>query len=240
MLSRIKTLYNSGENDGDVCITSADGFQISSHSYVVRYASETIKYKIDFENKSIIELNYDKKIIDIILNFSYSEDIHNIELDADEILSLFSLIHFLKMDNFIMELTNYYSRNFYKTLNLNNWLHVLCSIYNIDKYSDLFEPLIEYIKNSVMINNNALQTIIIESIDNEIKSFLLKICFTKINELNDNLNEIINDKDTLMKQHMNNVIISDSFEDDNESLNELEIKMKKVISKPKIIKKLTK
>jgi hypothetical protein len=206
MLSHLKTLYNSGENDGDICIMLKNNHQLSCHSYVVKYASDTIKNKLNQPHQNIIELNYEKKIVDIVLNFSYSEEIIDNDLTADEIMSLYNLINFLNMNNFIMELKNYYSRKFYKSLNISNWLHVICSIYNIDIYYDLYDPTVQYIKNSIIIDKNLLNNVNIDTIDNNIKTFLLKLSFQKIHELNTNLNNIIDIKDNAIKQKMNNII----------------------------------
>lgn len=218
MQSYLRELYNDGINDGDMQILSKDNHIIKCHKFVISYATKMLNLHDD----NHICLDYNKIIIDIILNYTYSEKIVDIDLTVDEILSLFSLINYLDMNDYILELKNHYIRMFPDKLTKNNWLHILKSIYGMPKYSDLLESIIPYIQNVAIVDNDILSIINIDNLDNAIKNFLFKIALYKIIELNKCLNLAIDEKNNDRKEKLNHLLTTsdescyDSDEDDED------------------------
>jgi hypothetical protein len=95
MLSYIKNLYNDGDNDGDVMIRCLNDRIILCHSFVISFASNTLKNQIlsktslDKSNILELKLNYDVKLVNILFGYVYKESISNTKLTVDEILSLY-------------------------------------------------------------------------------------------------------------------------------------------------------
>ena len=228
MLSYIKQLYNLGDNNGDLVIKTKDDHIVKCHSFVMLYASDSIKMKLLKEDvHDAITLNYNKQIVDIVLNYLYSEKILESDLDINDVLDIFSLIHDLRMNNCTLELKNYYSRLFVNYINKNNWIHVLKSIYKLQKYSELYDCTLEYIKTVVLLDNDSIMDIQKSDIDNDIKCVLFDISLNTLQKLNDEISEYRKKKDDARKQLMNKVIKgSDDYE--SESSEESEPKPKKM------------
>ena len=217
MLSYLRELYNDGQNDGDVKILCKDNLIIHCHTFVVTYASDTLKQFLKVKPNNSIYIEHNKKIVDIVFNFAYSEKIGDVDLDINEILSLFSLISYLRMNDFIFELKNYYARIFPDKLSIHNWLHVLKSIYGMEKYSDLLEVSIPYIKNIAIVDKNVKNILDTNNLDSDIKTFLLDIILDKVINLNDKLQSMIDHEQKEKKQQLNKLLIQsiDNCSDDD-------------------------
>lgn len=231
MITYIRSLYNDGDNNGDFPIFIKDDKSINCHKFVIDYAL----ISKDLYNMEIVRLDHEKKIIDIVFNYIYSETIIQVELNVDQIISLFELIHYLKIKPFILELKNYYSRYFPNTVNLNNWFHTLRSIYGIEKYSDLFDSIVPYIKNVVLLNDDVINNLMIDDMDENIKGFLLRLSLSKTLELNNDLDDAL-DIDNCVKEKMNNILrceeeYNEEYNEDtssNDSTSKKKLKNKKV------------
>lgn len=121
MQSYLQNLYNYGDNNGDIKLVSKDNILLSCHSIVVK----TLSNYFGNHNTSMCpdeknNIHYNKKIIDILMHYMYTEKILEENLSIDEILSLFELINFLQVNN-IEELKNYFTRQFPHKLNSDNW-----------------------------------------------------------------------------------------------------------------------
>ncbi len=221
MLSYIKNLYNLGENDGDVKIFTRDNKVIMCHSFILNRVSENFKSLVN-DDKTLM-INQDKKIIDIVLNFSYCEQIIERQLFLDDILNVFSLINHLKMNSFILDLKSHYIRRFPETLSLSNWKHTLRTIFNIEMYSELFQPMRYFIKNVVFMDENYDINTDIDLFDTEIQKFLLSLSFETIKDLRESYHRLIDERENDLKEKMNRKLINeDLIEDDYEDIDSLE------------------
>ncbi len=239
MQSYLRELYNDGINDGDMQILSKDNHIIKCHKFVILYATKIL----NLQDGNHISLDYNKNIIDIILNYTYSEKIVDIDLTVNEILSLFSLIHYLDMNDYILELKNHYIRTFPDKLTKNNWLHILKSIYGMQKYSDLLESIIPYIRDIAIVDDDILSIINMDGLDNTIKTFLFKISLHKVIELNKCLNLAIDEKNNNRKEKLNLLLTTsdelcyDSDDDNDEEDCNTSDKSTKKKKKKKIVSK---
>jgi hypothetical protein len=237
MQSYLQNLYNNGDNNGDIKLCSKDNVQFSCHSIVIKTLSNFISTYNTLTQK--ITINYDKRIIDILLHYMYTEKILEEDLSIDDILSLFELISFLQVKN-INELKNYFTRQFPHKLNSDNWQHILRTIYGIQKYSPLFEQLTLFIKNIIFRNNKSISQIIDDNFDSCIKSYFLKISLLTIKDLNIDISNLIEEKDTAIKEKMNFIIQNsdeqNDIDSDSDTDSDSDIEPKKPINK-KITKK---
>ena len=188
MISLFRTLYNLGNNDGDMLIISKDKKQLNCHTYVINYASQALKKQYTLQPK-FMTINYNKNIIDIIFNYIYSERILEYKLSLEEILDLFSLINDLRLNINITKLNNYYAKYYSKLIDKDNWIRALLNVYNIPKYADLHDHAIKYIKDKIL-SKNALSINDISDLDNELAKFVIKT-----------LSKIIQEKDKVIKEH---------------------------------------
>ena len=64
-------------------------------------------------NCEILELNYKKNIIGVVLEYLYTEKIKTVKLSPIDIIHLFKLISILKIDNIVFPLKKYYAELFF-------------------------------------------------------------------------------------------------------------------------------
>ena len=71
MLTILRTLYNNGQNDGNILIRAKDQ-DFRCHSFVLESTSDYFKSCIKQENfNGIIEIEFSGIITNIVLNFLY-------------------------------------------------------------------------------------------------------------------------------------------------------------------------
>lgn len=210
MLSILRTLYNNGQNSGDVILRIKDQ-DIKCHSFVLETTSEYFRSCIKTDDfNGIIELDLSFDIVSIIVNFLYSEKIIDKDLAANEIIRLFTAIGDLHCMDSIIILKKHYAKKFPKLLNEDNWHILLEYVFNTNKYTDLQEMIMEYYENTIL-NNIDLENLYnlknaFITMNGEIKNALFGVALKKINilleEIKDNssetkmaLNGYINDID---------------------------------------------
>lgn len=126
-----------GENNGNVLIKTVDK-ELKCHDFVITqtsiYMREILENKI---TNNIIELDSNYEVVNIILNYLYSEKVIDKDLNANDIIKLYHLINQLKCPDTIIVLKHYYLEKFAKTINENNWNILLKMVFGISKFSNL-------------------------------------------------------------------------------------------------------
>jgi len=227
MLTTLRTLYNQGDNDGNVIIKTTD-HELICHDFVLKYTSDFFKnYIIMTGFDGIITLDYDSKLVNIVFNCMYSEKVIEQNLTGQEIIKLYALLDQLKCKNIEMIIKNHYLKKFPSTLTENNWMTFLRMVFNVEKYIELQKEILNYFANHILMNletvNMYLFSDVYKDTDNDIKDTLFKICLEKIMSLTTELKTNMENEE--LKKKMNEYLKTDDEESDEEP--------KKVIPKKK-------
>src|SRR5437016_890126 len=103
MITLLRNLYNNGDNTGNIIIKTL-GKEILCHDYIIKNTSNFLKEVLEEKfliGARIIELDYEHDLVNIVLNYMYSEKIIDKELTGNEIIKLYSLISLLRCPDFI-------------------------------------------------------------------------------------------------------------------------------------------
>lgn len=206
MLSVLRSLYNEGDNNGNVIIKTHDK-DLLCHDFVLRYTSEFFKECMNVTTfTGLLELDHDSKLVNIIFNCMYSEKVVNEDLTGQEIIKLYALLNQLRCKDIEMIIKNHYLKKFPSTLNENNWMTFLRMVFNNEKYADLQKEILNYFAENILMNletvNMYLFSDIYKDTDSDIKDALFKICLEKIlsltielktNSENDDVKKKLND-----------------------------------------------
>jgi BTB/POZ domain len=240
MLNILRTLYNGGENNGNVVLRTLDK-DLKVHSFVLEWTSEFFRNHIRNESFSgIIDLNINFDLVQIVLIFLYSERITDKELSGYDIIKLFDLIDTLKCGDLILVLKNHYLQKFPKTLNENNWKELLIIVFNQFKYHDLQIEILRFFKNHILLNldkqfiPHLCENIHQNEQDQRIKELLFSISLEKLCEYNECLkNDLDHGNKTYLNAYIKN-INDDSDEhisDEEEEEKEVKKLNKKIVKK---------
>lgn len=212
MLTLLRTLFNNGDNDGQILIKTKDK-DIRCHGFIVNLTSEFMKTSIDKLSSAtgtIIELDFPSSLIVIIFNYLYSERIIDKELPAFDIIQLFNLIGQLKCHQSIIILKNHYLKKFPDLIIEDNWMALLTYVFNVSKYAELQEEIINYYTNNILNNielsNSYMITNAYETLDNPIKNLLFSIGLKKISELNAELKNNVTEQENKKKLDLNSYL----------------------------------
>lgn len=154
----LKTIFNGGDNDGDIIITSIDKKIIKCHYFILKYFSEFFKSDIRFTNlKNVtvsqdsaeINLNYSSKIIRKLLNRIYDDNITLTDLDINEVLEMFELIDFLQIYN-SLEVISDLKLLLNKQLTVDNCVELLQKTFPHKCYNPIKDIIYEYFKEKVI------------------------------------------------------------------------------------------
>lgn len=221
MLSILKTLYNNGENDGNITIITKSS-KLMCHSFIIENTSEYFRSCIFSCN--VIELDYSFELVNIVMNYLYSEKILDKNLDANEIINLYNLINQLKCKDStnINTLKNHYLKKFPSLINETNWIDLLKYVYNINKYADFQEEILTYYKSNILtyIEDLDFNEIInmYTNTNDELKILLFSICLERVSVMNVEIKNNTNNSELKTKQKMNSLLkmitINDNEEDD--------------------------
>ncbi len=247
MLTILRTLYNNGENDGDIIIKTINE-ELRGHSFILKKTSDFFRICMsDPYFAGIIEIDSTSKIINIVINYLYSEKIIDDDLSPTEIIQLYNVINNLKCHQSITILKNYYLQKFPKLLNQNNWIELLTYTFNISKYTELQEELLTFYTNYIL---NNIQTIDLHTIDNlykpvndEIKNILFSIALQKVYSLTNEIKNNTSQQENITKHNLNTFLINASEYEEaisEEYVSESEEEIITPIQKNKMIKKVVK
>ena len=218
MLTVLRTLYNDGDNDGNVIIKTHDK-DLLCHDFVLKYTSDFFKEYMNVTTfTGLLELDYESKLVNIMFNCMYSEKVVDEGLTGQEIIKLYALINQLKCKEIDMIIKNHYLKKFPSTLTENNWMTFLRMVFNIEKYNDLQKEILNYFAENILMNletvNMYLFSDLYKDTDNNIKDTLFKICLEKILSLTNELkNNLEND---VVKKKLNDYIKDDEELSDDE------------------------
>lgn len=254
MITLLRTLYNNGDNDGTITIVTNDKKHIACHSFIIECTSEFLRSVTKSENfKNVIEIDSTYELVNIVLNYLYSEKIVDKELSAIDIINLYNLINQLRCNDSIVVLKNHYLKKFPNLLNEENWIQLLTYIFNVNKYADLQEIILSYYRNKVLDNIESFNLQIIneiyKGINEEIKNLLFSICLEKIfnltNEIKNNTNDQYNKNKQKLNSYLKNIKcdsdeneeINNSDDDIEEEQSEMEVKKSIPVLKKAVVKK---
>ena len=144
----LNTLFNSGNNDGDISINIADG-NIKCHSFILKYCTDNM-------NENVIDLPiYTTKQLSFLLSYMYNGVIPPKDgLSQDDIINIFKLIQEFKCKEFINNLKNDLATTFVTYIKLENWFQYFDQLYGTPIYKELNDKLLEYYSNNVLTNEN--------------------------------------------------------------------------------------
>lgn len=192
---------------------------IKCHSFIVINTSEFFKITIRETNQTHIILDYDFEIINVVLNYLYTEKIVDKNLSSTDIIQLFDLINLIKCDDSCIQLEKYYIEKFDKLINNDNWFQLLKNIFNINKYIDLQAMLLSYYNSYILQNIDEFNVHIIKELFNDcnngIKYLLFSICIDKMLRITNELKDIDNEKNIQEKKKMNNILKKLDIDDEN-------------------------
>jgi hypothetical protein len=226
MLSILRDLYKNGDNDGNVIIKTKDK-ELKCHEFVISNTSDFFKSSINSDSYyNIIELDSSFEIVNIIMNYLYSEKIVDKELSANDIINLYNLINQLRCKDFIIPLKNHYLKKFPELLNELNWMELLKCVFNVNKYADFQDEILLYYKSNILtqLEDLDLNTIIdnYKYVNEEIKTLLFTICLAKILSMNIEIKNNIIDKNITTKQNLNTYLKTINDDSHSESEDEFE------------------
>lgn len=231
----LKSLYNNGDNDGDMIVKTKDR-DVRCHSFILRYVSEFMRINV-MSNFNIIDMETSSDLINIVFTYLYSEKIIDRDLSATDIIQLFDLISQLKCHTSVCILKNHYLQKFPSLINDDNWMELLKYTYNISKYSELQEEIVTYytgnILNNIEMYNSQTLTDSYKNLNEEIKNLLFSICIKKINELTIELKNSTTENENKQKQAINEYLKTIEVECDDEP-EEAEEEVKEVKTSPKL------
>lgn len=228
MFSRLKILYNNGDNNGEVIIKTLDK-EIRCHKFIIENICENINLQYNY-----IDLYYEYKLVNIVMNYIYSEKISDIDLSNYDIINLFRLLYDMKCYNSVIGLKNYYLKKFPKTLNDDNWIDSLKLVFGHTNYSELEQEILNYYQNSILTNNDSVDKLMLNStpLNNEIENILFKLSLSKIYSLNEEINrDLTSDEDKDLASDLNNYIKKFKSEEDKLDSDEENLKTKTLKSK---------
>ena len=208
MISILRTLYNNGENNGDILVKAKDG-NLMCHSFVLENTSLYFKSQIISNTfDKTLQLNFNVETVNIVLNYLYSEIIIDKELSVYDIMNLYDLISQLSCDN-INPLKNHYLAKFNVQINDKNWCTLLNNVYGVNKYADFQECVLSFYRNNILHFLDVSYCGVKMNIDyytssNEgIRLLLFSICIEKLSELMAELKSTNNDDSIKKKQTLN-------------------------------------
>lgn len=239
MITRIRSLYNEGQNDGSITIKTIDK-DLKVHRFVLELTSdffnESMKKNDLAETPQIITLDFYSDLVNIVLNYMYSEKIIDKDLSGSDIINLFNLISQVRCKDFIMNLKNHYLKKFPKVLDNTNWCNLLRTVYGISKYYELEEALLYHFKNTILTeldggNFNKLSDTF-SLLEYNIKDQLFMISLDKIGKLNMDISRLMEETDE-DSNHLNNFLKKPELSSDDENKDDIE-EIEEVIKEPPI------
>jgi len=214
MLTILRTLYNNGENDGDLIIKTINK-DLRGHSFVLKNTSEFFRICInDSYFTGVVEIDSTYKITNLIINYLYSEKIVDDDLSPTEIIQLISTISNLKCHQSITILKNYYLQKFPKLLYQNNWIELLTYTFNISKYAELQEEILMFYTNYILNNIEITDLHTIENlykpVNDEIKNILFTIALQKVYNLTNEIKNRTLEQENVTKNNLNEFLVNAS------------------------------
>lgn len=242
MISYLKYLYNNGENNGNIIIESIDKKKIKCHDFVLKNTSHFFKEKLVHLSEIYeINLEYESEIINILLNYLYSEKIVDKDLSCMQIIKLYDLISEIRGLETVSILRNFYMKKFPNLINETNWIPLLKITFGISRYLDIVSEILNYFEMHILNNNALLNDYKINNLFEQIdEQIICKTLFTiSLNKIIASNEEILNKKNKEENfQKLNNIVTNymNSSDDEMEEVEEIKPSIKKGSGGKKISK----
>ncbi|ARF09828.1 hypothetical protein Indivirus_3_77 [Indivirus ILV1] len=149
MNTYLNTLFNNGNNDGEILIKANDSI-LNCHAFIIKYCTTN---KLNINDNTIDMSNYNKNQISYILRYMYNSKIEKQEMSNDDIINIFKLINELGCNDFITILKNDLTGMFLKNIKLDNWFKYFDMLYGDNNYKEINEKLLEYYNDDILNNN---------------------------------------------------------------------------------------
>jgi len=185
-------LFDNGKNsNNNFIIISNENEEIRCSLYILKNQSrffkslsEFNKYKfittdIKYSNYKKTKLNYNSKVIKLLINKMYNSNYVLKNLSTEDILDIIKLIDEILLYYNKYEIIQELEKLFEKLLTLENWLDILKKIYDNDIYKNLKYVIYSYFLN-LKIYDNIFDKI---NINSEIGKDLIQLFILKINYL---------------------------------------------------------
>ena len=217
MLSILRTLYNNGENNGDILIKTKNG-NLKCHSFVLEntslyFRSQIISTTFD----KTLQFDFNVEIVNIVMNYLYCETIIDKDISVYDIMNLYDLISQISCDN-INPLKKHYLAKYTIQINDKNWCTLLNNVYGVNKYADLQECILSFYRNNVLHFIDASSSGIKSTVDyyilsnDGVRMLLFSICIEKMSELIIELKST-NNEESLKKKHNLNIFLKHEISD---------------------------
>ena len=229
MITNLKQLYESKDSTGDIIIGTLDG-DIKCHKFIL---SLTSKYLSNMLNVDKISIPFTSKLIKIVFEYLYVENIRQDDLTGLEIIDLLNIISILQLDGLLCPLKNYYVNLFFSKITKNNWLDLFDKIFNNIIYSELQKLVLKYFQNCVLIDLNAINNLKINDTLNKInenkRQILISKCLDKLIYLNQELQNIekSNNIDISVAQSLKKIVETEGSSDEDDDVECTKKKLKK-------------
>lgn len=216
MLSIITSLYNNGNNNGDITIESKTA-SIKCHSFVLNLTSEFVKQCIAEPTfNGSIDLDFTEDVINISMQYLYCEQIVDKNLTSFDIIELVNLLDVLKCTFDTSDITEFYTVKFSHTLNTENWGSLLNATYRNPVYLGLQKCIIDFYENTILENvadNQSELNRNFSLVHENIKQMLFSICIDKLSHTG--FDKQLRDATLKRKQKMNAMLKEQSDSDDD-------------------------
>lgn len=164
MNAYITTLFNKGDNDGELTIFTKDG-SLKCHAFIIKYCTDFPTD--DISDNHIKFEEYSTKIVTCIVDYLYTQDNCCIDLTCDEIIDTFKFVDTLKCKNFIRELKLSLSSQFLKMISMKNWICYFDMLYGNQIFIELNDLLLQFYNKNILLNSSM--------VDNDITEFTSQI-----------------------------------------------------------------
>lgn len=185
----LKDLFKEGENDGDITLKCSDNVNVKCHSLILRSQSEYFKGLVDFhKDKKEFEIQYNSKLIKLLLNKMYNSAYPIGELELDEIIQMTKLIdEILIVDR--EDILKNLMFSFRMSIKKDNWLTTLKEIYGLDCYKQLTTQLLYYFRDTLLVGDDFVKDDPLQDVelDSDLGRELYKIVLGKVAYLNKQL-----------------------------------------------------
>ena len=222
MNNYITTLFNNGNNDGEITIMASNDNTIKCHFFIIKYCTD---YPLDNLDGPTLNLDqFDEKIIKIIIGYMYNQNMNEIDLSLDDIVNVFQGLDKLKCKEFINVLKNNLAQIFLKELNQQSWIDYYQILYGNYMYNELNQVLLAYYKTFILTTiNNDDETINFTKALNKLNQEpLYDLWCIAMSTLAVNNNKVSNDNNTL-EQDIDNNDTEESENEENTNVGEYSI-----------------
>lgn len=164
----LKTLFNDGNNNGDITIICENDIKIKCHSFVLEHETEYWKRFKDFTSRQMVEvkrefkLDYDSEIIIAAINRLYNSN-YKFDLACYQIIEVLSLIDMLQVKIF-SQISKELAIIFCRNLTIDIWEKYVNVIIVSDAHKELYPMFINYYKDTILPKMNSYS---IENIEEE-------------------------------------------------------------------------